>query len=151
MRYATPDGLLAVVCPDCGTERAIEVAGATLNQLARRYPVRDGTPTGRCHGCVATEGNLRRSHPRLKDPVWLASMYEQMSANRIAELLNLQACVVLGWLDRHGIERRTRSEANRLAAVTKSEMKRFGRNRQMVTGDGHADYLPGTVKHFGDR
>jgi hypothetical protein len=33
--------------------------------------------------------------------------------------------------------------------ATRSERDRYARNRQMVTGKGLADNLPGTVKHFG--
>lgn len=36
----------------------------------------------------------------------------------------------------------------RRTAATASERSRFGRNRQMVTGDGLSDRLPGSVKHF---
>ncbi len=140
------DGTFDVMCPDCGARRAVRRGAKSDDNLARRYPLRDGIPSCRCHGCTARAANLQRAHPQLRDGHWLRDAYAQMSALQVAGVLGVSHSSVLHWLAHHGIERRSRSEANRLAAVAKSELERFGRNRQMVTGYGQD--LPGGVKHF---
>jgi hypothetical protein len=53
-----------------------------------------------------------------------------------------------GWeyaLHLAGLSQRTGGDQ----AASRSQKQRFGRNRQMVTGNGFSDSAPGAVKHLG--
>lgn len=85
------------------------------------------------------------------DKSWLEAAYADYSAEQIAAALGSSGRAVRYWLARHGIRTRTHAEAQQHRFESMQGRVRMDKARQMVTGAGHADHLPGTVKHFGSR
>ncbi len=136
---ASDPTLNRVRCPRCGDVR---VVSGRLGHDG--YAVTDDSASRHCCKCA----HRLKSHPNLVDKAWLESAYATRSTTAIAAQLGVSAQTVNKWLRRHGIPVRSNAEAQKMAAVTKGQRRYFGRNRQMVTGDGFADHLPGTVKHY---
>jgi len=82
----------------------IDVHAATVRSWIERHGIKKHSLSKRY-----TDGNVEP----LKDPEWLHEQYNQnkKSSNEIAEELGLSGGSVLKWLEKHGIERRSVSEA----------------------------------------
>jgi transposase-like protein len=88
---------------------------------------------------------------RLRDKAWLTAQYAEFSAAAIGRTLGCAPTTVVYWLDKHGIPRRGKRAAIQFTFADQKHGrgKRFGRNRQMVSGRGFNDKQPGHVRHFG--
>ncbi|ADD05235.1 uncharacterized protein Nmag_1659 [Natrialba magadii ATCC 43099] len=71
------------------------------------------------HGIETREPNWEKTPDELRDESWLREQYIEynQSAEFLAERLDCAAPTVRTWLDKHGIERRSRTEAVKLSAL----------------------------------
>lgn len=71
------------------------------------------------HGIETREATREKTPSELKDENWLRERYiiHNESAERLDEQLGCAASTVRSWLDKHGIERRSQSEALKSSAL----------------------------------